>query len=152
MGLRGKESIMTKIYFKNVDGQKIAIEVTDEIAKTMQECRREEWRNESKERYYRGRTLSTLTDDAIEFRQDKPERNLMVESPEEKLIAEEEKNELRIGLNKRLETLTDRQRQVLSLLYKGLTVTEIAKQLNVTKQSVNDIRKAIQNKFEDFLK
>lgn len=143
---------MTKIYFKDANGQKIEIEVTGEVAKTMRECRREEWRNDAKERYYRERTLSTLTEDAIEFRQDKPERNLMVESPEEKLIAEEEKNELRIGLNKRLETLTDRQRQVLSLLYKGLTVTEIAKQLNVTKQSVNDIKKAIQNKFESFLK
>lgn len=76
----------------------------------------------------------------------------MVESPEEKLIAEEERNVLRVELNKRLETLTKRQRQVLNLLCKGLTITEIAKQLNVTKQSVNDIRKAIQNKFEDFLK
>jgi DNA-binding NarL/FixJ family response regulator len=141
-----------KVYFKDASGQKIEIEVTDEVAKTMQECRREEWRNEAKERYYRGRTLSTLTDDAIEFRQEKQERSLMVESPEEKLIAEEERNVLRVELNKRLETLTKRQRQVLNLLCKGLTITEIAKQLNVTKQSVNDIRKAIQNKFEDFLK
>ncbi len=114
-----------KIYFKDASGQKIEIEVTDEVAKTMQECRREEWRNEAKERYYRGRTLSTLTDDAIEFRQEKAERSLMVESPEEKLIAEEERSVLRVELNKRLETLTKRQRQVLNLLCKGLTITEI---------------------------
>lgn len=141
-----------KIYFKDASGQKIEIEVSDEIAKTMQECRREEWRNDAKERYYRGRTLSTLTDDAIEFRQNKTERNLMVESPEEKLIAEEVRDELRVGLNQRLETLTERQKQVLSLLYKGLTITEIARKLNVTKQSANDIKKAIQNKFKEFLK
>lgn len=140
-----------KIYFKDASGQKIEIEVIDEVAKTMQECRREAWRNEAKERYYRGRTLSTLTDDAIEFRQEKPERSLMVESPEEKLIAEEERYDLRVELNKRLETLTKRQRQVLKLLCKELTITEIAKQLNVTKQSVNDVKKAIQKKFKDFL-
>lgn len=149
---KSKEANMTKIYFRDSNDKKVEIEVCDKVAKTMRDCRREEWRNDAKERYYRGRTLSTLTDDAIEFRQDKPERNLMVNSPEERLIAEEERKELRIGLKKRLETLTERQKQIVSLLYKGFTITEIAKLLNVTKQSIYDIRKAIQNKFEDFLK
>lgn len=143
---------MTKVYIRDANRQKIEIEVSEEVACAMKECRRQEWRNDAKERYYRGRTLSTLPDNAIEFKQDKPERNLIVSSPEELTIAAEERTELQLGLSETLETLTARQKQVLSLLHKGHSVTEIATLLGVTKQSINDIRKAIQNKFKTFLK
>lgn len=143
---------MINIYIKNKEGQKIYIEVSEDVAIVMQECRRAEWRNEAKEKYYRGLALSALTDDAIELKQSKPQRNLMVKSPEEQFLINEKRMELYLGLKKKLDSLTGRQYQVLSLLYCGFKSSAVAKKLGVSRQSINDIKKSVQKKFLDFLK
>lgn len=49
-----------------------------------------------------------------------------------------------------LKTLTARQLQILKLLYQGKKPYEVAEILHIKKQTVNDIRKSIQNKFIKF--
>ena len=142
---------MTNIYFKNQNGCRVTIEAGEKVAEAYTELRRAEWRNEAMERYYRGRTLDTLTDDAIEYWQDKPERSLIVSSPEDEYIAIEERAERRKRIVIALSTLTERQAQVTKLLCKGKSITQIADILGVSKQSVNDIKQAIKNKIKDFL-
>jgi DNA-binding NarL/FixJ family response regulator len=61
-------------------------------------------------------------------------------NPEERYIAAEERTELRDKLTAALKTLTARQLEVVKLLRKDMTVTDIASVLGITKQSVNDIR------------
>lgn len=43
---------MAKIYFINAHGEKVAIEVSEEIAKQYRESLREEWRGDAYEKYY----------------------------------------------------------------------------------------------------
>jgi DNA-directed RNA polymerase specialized sigma subunit len=149
---REGEIYMTTIYIKDARGLKVQVEVTDEQAAVMTECRREEWRNEAKERYYRGRTLSTLTDDAVEFRQEKLERNLVVESPEDAYIAAEEREDRAVRINAVIGTMTDEQKRLVKMLLSGQSVTEIAEALGVGKSAVSNMRIRLQKKFEGFLK
>ena len=44
---------MARIYFKNEYGQKIVVEVTEEVAKGYRECLQEEWRLNAYEEYYK---------------------------------------------------------------------------------------------------
>ena len=136
---------MTKIYIKNGSGQKIVVEVTDEVAEQMTESRREEWRNNAKERYYRDAKLHELNEKDDEWGSD-------TDNPETMFVSAYEQKELRAKMIAVAKTLTARQLEVLRLLKKGKTCLEISEILGVSKQSVNDVRNAIKEKFKVFLK
>jgi DNA-binding CsgD family transcriptional regulator len=136
---------MTTIYFKDKDGHKVAVEVTDEVAAADTETRRAEWRNEAKERYYRDAKLQDLNDKDGELACEEF-------NPERMTVAVEESRDLRTGMKAVLKTLTPRQTQVLTLLKSGKTCLEISALLGVSKQSVNDVRNALKEKFKVFLK
>lgn len=142
---------MRTIYFIDHAGKRITQEVTDEVADAIIETRRAEWRNDAKERYYRGRTLSTLTDDAIEYRQGRAESRLMAASCEEEYIATEDKADKRAKLLIALESLTPTQKELVKLLKKGMSISEIARQWGKHHTTISEIRKAVQKKFEIFL-
>jgi DNA-binding NarL/FixJ family response regulator len=143
---------MTKIYFKDEHGQKVSVEVTEEVAAVNTETRRGIWRNEAKERYYRGRALDTLTDDAIEMRQENIERNLATASPEDGYIEREEAEERQAKIAAALKTLTPEQIKLIQMLRKGMTVGEIAKVEGVDHSAIAHRRRRIQKKFQEFLK
>ena len=134
---------MKRVYVKE-NGNKVFAEVADEVESALTETRRAIWRNEAKERYYRGASLDAMTD--------KDKRVCGAASdPEEICIAAEERLEHRAKLAAALKSLTTRQAEVVKLLLKGKSVTGIAEFLGVTKQSVNDIRQAVQKKFKEFI-
>lgn len=136
---------MTTIYFQDKDGRRIAVEVTEAVAVADIETRRAEWRNEAKERYYRNPKLQDLNDKDEELACE-------IHNPEKILIAAEESTDLRTRMQTVLKTLTSRQIQVLTLLKSDKTCLEISEILGISKQSVNDIRNAIKEKFKVFLK
>ncbi|MDR1093569.1 MAG: LuxR C-terminal-related transcriptional regulator [Clostridiales bacterium] len=67
-------------------------------------------------------------------------------------ITAEEAREWKENLAAVLKTFTARQIEVLKLLQNGKPVTEVGGILGVTKQSVSDVRKAIQKSLKDFYK
>lgn len=44
---------MKRIYFKDGEGKTVYVEVSDKVAETYMEVKREAWRNDSYEEYYR---------------------------------------------------------------------------------------------------
>jgi len=133
------------VYITDGDGKRIAVEVSREVAGAMAESRRAEWRNDAKERYYRDKefgSLSRLGDSDKEITGTKTG----IEDVNERAI------ERRTGMRAVFKQLTDRQREVVSLLYKGKSVTEAAEILGVAKPTVCKIKKAISKKFQTFLK
>lgn len=136
---------MTKIYIKNDKGQKIYIDVTNEVANADTECRRAEWRNDAKEKYYRDPKLHDLNDKDEELACEE-------HNPERKMIATEEQKELRVKMISALKSLTPEQLELVKLLKAGKRITEIASLLGVSKASVSQMRSRIQEKFKKFLK
>ena len=143
---------MIKVYIRNAAGQKVTVEVTDEVAEAMKESYKAELRNDAKEKYYRGRTLDTLSDDAVELRRDRPERGLMTASPEDEYIAAEERSDYRARLLTALKSLTAIQFELVKMLRKGLTVTEIARLWGKNQKTVYECYEAVQKKFKEFLR
>jgi DNA-binding NarL/FixJ family response regulator len=141
-----------KQVYQKGDGGKAFVEVTDEVANALAETRRAIWRNDAKERYYRGRTLDTLTDDAIELRQENLERNLVAASTEDEYIEREEAEERQAKMAAVLKTLTPEQIKIIQMLQKGMTVGEIAKAEGVDHSAIAHRRQRIQKKFQEFLK
>lgn len=135
---------MTTIYFKDANGQKVSVEVTDEVAVADAEMRRAEWRNDAKERYYRDPKLSNLNDHDEEL-------TAKDSNPEDKLIAYEDKLEMSAKLAAALKTLTPEQIELVKMLKAGMSVTEIAARLGVDKSAISHRRKRIQEKIKKFL-
>lgn len=136
---------MTTIYFKNRDGRRVAVEVTDEVAAADKETRRAAWRNETKERYYRDQELHDLNDHDEELACEQSD-------PEVIHIAVEEQAERRTALLAALNELTSEQIELVKMLKSGMGVTEIAAQLGVDKSAISHRRKRIQEKIKKFLK
>jgi DNA-binding NarL/FixJ family response regulator len=134
-----------RIYLKE-NGKRISVEVTDEAERAITETRRAIWRNESKERYYGAVSLDAAGDGDI-----RRAGGCAAASPEAIYVAEEEAREMKKEMGTVFKTLTTRQTEVLKFLVKGKSVTEIARVLGVAKQSVSDVRRAVQKKFERFL-
>ncbi|MCL2369958.1 MAG: LuxR C-terminal-related transcriptional regulator [Firmicutes bacterium] len=130
----------TTVYIVDGEGKRIAVEVTYEVAEAMAECRKAEWRNDAKEKYYRDKELGSLSDmdDQIACRG---------------ALGEDSERDLRnLGIRQVFRSLTARQNEIARLLYKGKMVKEVAEILGVTHQSVSDIKKAISKKLKEFLK
>ena len=134
---------MKTVYVKD-GGKKVYVEVTDEVAVTLKTTRNAIWSNDAYERYHCGASLSAMTD--------RDRRTSCADSnPEMIYIAIEEQAELRANLSAALKTLTPAQSELLKMLYKGMSVTEIAKTKGISKASVCEARKWLQKKFDKFL-
>ncbi len=57
---------MAKIYFKDVQGKKVLVEVSNKIAKQYRDSLREEWRNNAYESYY-STSLESITEAGHDF-------------------------------------------------------------------------------------
>ena len=130
------------------DGQAvIQVEVNNLVAEAYRQIRRDEWRISKRDARQHSRISLDQLDEDNECLADPFASDHL-----EVIIEKEKKEESNAKMQDIIKTLTERQEVVLNLLKKGKAVTEIAEILNVTKQSVGDIRKALQKKFEVFLK
>ena len=136
---------MTTIYIKDGNGRKVTVEVEEAVAEQMTDCRRAEWRNEAKERYYRDPKMHNLNDHDEEYGSDE-------QNPETRHIAGEERRDRRAKMLAVLKTLTPKQLEIVKLLKSGMTVSEIARHLNKNQKTVYEAYESIQKKFKEFLK
>ena len=135
---------MAKIKYAFADGHTEEIEVTDEFALQYEKLEDEQRRQEEREKKRRRRRLSYegLEESGYEF-EDKT-----CPDPLEQLIERENEKYSLISLS---DFLTDRQKQIMQLYYDvGMTKTEIAKALNITKVAVqhhleNAVKKILKN-------
>jgi len=135
-----------KVYIVDGEGNRITVEVSKEVAEAMQECRKAEWRNDSIEMYYRDKALGSLN--ALSDGDKEIAGPDGIESDD----GGSAERFRRDGIKAVLRSLTNRQKEVVRLLYKGKSVTEAARILGITHQSVGDIKKIISKKLEKFLK
>lgn len=131
--------------YRNADGLYREIEVTDRVENALTETRRAIWRNNAQERYYRKASLDAMSDH--------DERTSCTDaSPEEIYIAAEEQAKLRTKLAAALKSLTPEQLKLVKLLKKGMGIREIARVLGKHHSTIEEMRKAVQKKFEKFLR
>ena len=136
---------MKTIYFKDRRGRKVFMEVSEDVEKVLKEGRQSEWRSEAKEEYHRDLKLQDLNDKNEELGCERL-------NPENVCIEKENTKILRSKMKKAYAALTLRQKQVLKLLESGKSCLEISVILGIKKQSVNDIRNSLKEKFKKFLK
>ena len=125
---------MEIIYFKNEQGKKVTVEVSNEIAKQYRESLREEWRSDAYERYY-----STSLESIMEAGHDFADEN---SNTEELYLEREEKAEQKVIMRKlrsALPFLTEVQLRTIHKLFAlNMSQAEIAREEAVSEQAVSD--------------
>ncbi len=124
---------MAKIYLKDKYGNKVTVEVTDDVAENYRDSLREEWRSDAYEKYYT-QSLNGLIEAGRDFEDGQADT-------EGNFVLQEEQQE-RLVLMKKLKIalphLTDLQRWTLHKLFVlNMTQSEIAREEGVTQQVVN---------------
>jgi DNA-binding NarL/FixJ family response regulator len=142
---REGEIYMTTIYIKNANGQRVLVEVTEEIAEAMTESRREEWRNNAKEQYYRQASLDGMTDKNAKVADSS-------DNPLDAMVTREERADRSARICAALGSLTAEQKRLVQMLRRGKSETEIAEALSVNKSSVCRMRQRVQKIFLESLK
>lgn len=136
---------MKKIYLKDEYGNKITVEVTDEVAVEYRKCLREEWNSEA---YANNHTVSLemVMNLGMDFADEQP-------NAEEQLIESCERGEIKILLKKIkavFPLLTELQRKTLHKLFVlNKSQSEIAREEGVAHQVVN---KRVQRIYEQIKK
>lgn len=136
---------MQKVFYRDTNGRKVSVFVTDEVATAMRDVRREEWRSNAKAHYHNV-SLQSLEEAGYQIADNSPD---CLES----LIFREEHADKHRRLKQALSTLTPSQRKIVYYLYvKNLSLKEIAAKLGITYQAVQDRRKKILEKLKKFFK
>lgn len=134
---------MQEVFFRDTNGRKVSVFVTDEVATAMRDVRREEWRSDAKAHYHNV-SLQSLEEAGYQLTDASPD---CLES----IIAHEERVDKHRRLKQALSTLTPSQRKIVYYLYvKNLSLKEIAEKLGITYQAVQDRRKKILEKLKKF--
>jgi RNA polymerase sigma factor (sigma-70 family) len=132
---------------KYFDGNRtIEVEVNEQTATAYQEIRRGEWRQSKRiERNEAAISLTQMEDDnGYQLADTAPD-------PLDVLCEREEREERGAKVKAVLADLTDEQRNFIVLLRRGLSVTEIAAKLGISKSAVTQRTAIIQKKFQSFL-
>ncbi len=125
---------MARIYFKNEHGQKVIVEVPEEVAKSYKECLQEEWRLNAYEEYYTT-SLESIADTGYEFADENAEIEKILESREELKAKKIMLDKLRRAMPK----LTDLQRSTVHKLFVlNMTQADIAKEEGVARMTIKD--------------
>ncbi len=125
---------MKKIYFKNAQGRKVFVEVSDEIAKQYSESLREEWRKDAYERYY-SKSLEGIIESGRDFEDERTDTETILELKE----IHKERAALINKLKAALPFLTDLQRQTIHKLFVlNMSQAEIARGEGVSEQAISD--------------
>lgn len=100
---------MQEIFYRDANGRKVSVFVTDEVATAMCDVRREEWRTDAKAHYHNV-SLQSLEEAGYQLADTSPD---CLES----LILREEKADKHRRLKQALSTLTPSQRKIVYYLY-----------------------------------
>jgi RNA polymerase sigma factor (sigma-70 family) len=137
---------MAKIYFKNEQGKRIAVEVSNEVAKNYREILQEEWRGNAYESYYTT-SLERITVRGHDF-EDKS-RNV-----EEEFLDKERKqiNKLRLNiLHKAIDSLLPEQKELLRQVYSmGISQRKIAENEGVDESTISKRMERIYRRLKKF--
>ncbi len=124
---------MAKIYFKDEQGKKVSIEVSDEVAKQYRESLQEEWRGDAYESYY-STSLDSITKAGHDFVDEEADTEELYLERE----AQAERKVLMRKLKAALPYLTDLQRKTIHKLFVlNMSQSEIAREEGVAQQVVN---------------
>ena len=139
---------MAIIYFKDVQGKKILLEVSAEIAKQYRESLQEEWRSDAYESYY-STSLESITEAGHDFADEN--------SDTEELFLEREKNvEQKVLMRKLRAALPFLTKLQLSTIHKffdlNMSRAEIAREEAVSDQAVSERVKRLFAKLKKLLK
>ena len=136
---------MQEVFYRDTNGRKVSVFVTDEVATAMRDVRREEWRSDAKAHYHNV-SLQSLEEAGYQIADNSPD---CLES----LILREESADKHRRLKQALSMLTPSQKKIVYYLYvKNLSLKEIAAKLGITYQAVQDRRKKILEKLKKFFK
>lgn len=123
---------MKKIYLKDEYGNKVTVEVTDEVAAEYRRCLREEWKGDAYANYY-SVSLESVMDLGMDFADEQL-------NAEEQLIENCERGERKILLKKIkavFPKLTELQRKTLYKLFVlNMSQAEIAREEGVSEQAI----------------
>ena len=134
---------MQEIFYRDTNGRKVSVLVTDEVATAMREARRVEWRTDAKAHYHNV-SLQSLEEAGYQLADTSPD---CLES----LIMREERADKHRRLKQALSTLTPSQKQLVFLLYvKNVSIKDIAKKFDTTYQAIQNRRKKILEKLKKF--
>ena len=137
---------MVKIYFINAHGKKVAIEVSEEIAKQYRESLREEWRGDAYEKYYT-KSLDGIIEAGRDFEDDQTDIEEIILNSE----AERIKNTRLENLHNALNSLLPEQKELISKIYfGGLTQREIAEQEGVDESAISKRMERIYKRLKKF--
>lgn len=135
---------MAEIYFRDANGCKVFVQVSDEVSDAMTEYRRAEWRGEANARNHNV-SLQALEEVGV-FLCDNAADPLQILM--EKETEQEHRDKLK-RLKAALATLPKQQLDLLVLIYKKkLSLKEISEKLGITYQSVQDRRDNILKKLK----
>lgn len=125
---------MAKIYFKDEQGKKVSVEVSDEVAKQYRESLQEEWRGDAYESYY-----STSLDSITEAGHDFADEEADTEELYLEMEAQAERKVLMRKLKAALPYLTDLQRKTIHKLFVlNMSQAEIAQEEGVLRCTIKE--------------
>lgn len=139
---------MAIIYFKDEQGKKVSVEVSNKIAKQYRESLREEWRSDAYESYY-STSLESITEAGHDF----ADKN---SNAEELYIEREKKAERKVLIRELRAALPFLTKLQLSTIHKlfilNISQAEIAREEAVSEQAVSDKVKRLFTKLKKPLK
>ncbi len=139
---------MATIYFKDEQGKKVSVEVSNEIAKQYRKSLQKEWRNESYESYY-STSLESIMESGHDFADEKTDT-------EELFLEREEKVKLKVLMRKlraALPFLTELQRSTIHKIFvMNMSQAEVARKEAVSEQAVSDRVKRLFAKLKKLIK
>lgn len=139
---------MAKIYFKDEQGKKVSVEVTDEVEKQYRESLQEEWRGDAYEGYY-SISLESITEAGHDFADEEADTEELYLARE----ASEERKVLIRKLKAALPYLTELQRKTIHKLFVlNMSQSDIAREEGVAQQVVNRRVARILEQLRKFLK
>ncbi len=125
---------MAKIYFKDKQGKKVLVEVTDKVAKQYRESLQEEWRGDAYEGYY-STSLESITEAGHDFADENSDTEELYLERE----AKAERKALMLKLKAALPYLTDLQRKTIHKLFVlNMSQAEIAQEEGVARVTVKE--------------
>ena len=139
---------MKRIYFKDGEGKTVYVEVSDKVAETYMEVKREAWRNDSYEEYH------TTSPDAIqesghEFADEGADIEAGMISREDAA----ERKQMLVTLKSAIPHLTPLQQRTLKKIFVlNMSQAEIAREEGVSEQAISDRVSRIYNQLRKVLK
>lgn len=139
---------MKRIYFKDGEGKTVYVEVSDKVAETYMEVKREAWRNDSYEEYHTT-SLDAIQESGHEFADAGADIEAAMISCEDAV----EREQMLVKLKSAIPKLTPLQHRTLKKIFVlNMSQAEIAREEGVSEQAISDRVSRIYNQLRKVLK